>query len=170
MVHGTSSEHLLWPMIRYAQQSGNDAICKAIILTHLGEPNCPDLMQVVKENEGIASSPRDVGLHAQTVVKLLSLRQREGKDMTLAMLVKEWRSTGSSVPQLYVKLVYSKGYVALHNRMLNHLPRFLCFADPSVKDNLPGKDDLTAEDCERIIVSLLLEKVFATNPIWNAYK
>jgi hypothetical protein len=99
MVHGTSSEHLLYPMIRYAQQSGNDAICKAIMLTHLGEPNVPDVMQVVKENEGIATTPRDVGTHAQTLVKLLSLRIDEGKDMTMAMLVKDWRSTGVAAPQ-----------------------------------------------------------------------
>jgi hypothetical protein len=99
MVHGTSSEHLLYPMIRYAQQSGNDAICKAIMLTHLGEPNVPDVMQVVKENEGIATTPRDVGTHAQTLVKLLSLRIGEGKDMTMAMLVKDWRSTGVAAPQ-----------------------------------------------------------------------
>jgi hypothetical protein len=104
MVHGTSSEHLLWPMIRYAQQSGNDPICKSIILTHLGEPNIPDVMSIVKVNEGISSTPRDVGRHAQTVVKLLSLRIREGKDMTLAMLVKEWRCNGASAPQWYVTM------------------------------------------------------------------
>lgn len=96
MVHGTSSEHLLLPMIRYAQQSGNDAICKAIMLTHLGEPNVPEVMQVVKENEGIATTQRDVGMHAQTLVKLLSLRLREGRDMTMAMLVKDWRATGAA--------------------------------------------------------------------------
>jgi hypothetical protein len=39
----------------------------------------------------------------------------------------------------------------------------------SVKDNPPAKDGLSVEDCERIIVSLLLEKVLSTNPIWNAY-
>jgi hypothetical protein len=86
-------------MIRYAQQSGNDEICKAIILTHLGEPNGPNMLAVLKDNEGTSSTPRDVGTHAQTVVKLLSLRMSERKDMTLAMLVKEWRGTGPSTPQ-----------------------------------------------------------------------
>jgi hypothetical protein len=40
----------------------------------------------------------------------------------------------------------------------------------SVKDNPPAKDGLSVEECERIITSLLLEKVLATNPIWNAYE
>lgn len=120
MVHGTSSEHLLWPMIRYAQQSGNDPICKAIMLTHLGEPNVPDVMQVVKENEGIATTPRDVGTHAQTLVKLLSLRIREGKDMTMAMLVKDWRASGAAAPQLYVLLLHMVRVFF----MLPHKPAF----------------------------------------------
>lgn len=40
----------------------------------------------------------------------------------------------------------------------------------SVKDNPPAQDGLTVEVCERIITSLLLEKVIATDPIWNAYE
>jgi hypothetical protein len=103
MVHGTSTEQLLLPMIRYAQESGNDALCKAIILKHLGEPNCPDVLQVRKENEGITTVPRDVGSHAKTVLELLSIRLQEGKDMTMAMLVKDWRATKTSnAPQWYV--------------------------------------------------------------------
>jgi hypothetical protein len=39
-----------------------------------------------------------------------------------------------------------------------------------VKENPPAKDGLTVEECERIIISLLLENVLATNPIWNAYE
>ena len=102
MVHGTSSEHLAWPMVRYAQQSGNDAICKAILLTHLGEPNTPDLMQVLSENEGIATERRDVGKHAKTVVELLHLREQQDANVTMAMLVKDWRITGAGAEQWYV--------------------------------------------------------------------
>jgi hypothetical protein len=40
----------------------------------------------------------------------------------------------------------------------------------SVKNNPPSKDGLNLDDCERIITSLLLEKVLATNPVWNAYE
>ena len=103
MVHGTSSEHLLWPMVRYAQQSGNDPICKAIILTHLGEPNAPDVMQVVNENEGIATIRRDVGTHAKTLVQLLNELIMDGRDITMAMLIKEWRSTSATAAQWYVR-------------------------------------------------------------------
>ena len=99
MVHGTSSEHLLLPMVRYAQESGNDAVCKSIILTHLGEPNAPDVLRLRKENEGVTTTPRDVGRHAQNVVRLLNERITAGKDMTMAMLVKDWRTTSDSAPQ-----------------------------------------------------------------------
>ena len=102
MVHGTSSEHLLWPMIRYAQESGNDAVCKAIMMKHLGEPNAPDVLDVVSQNEDIVTTRRDVGPHAKTVVQLLELQLQDGKDVTMAMLVKEWRSTGASAHGWYV--------------------------------------------------------------------
>jgi hypothetical protein len=102
MVHGTSSEHLVWPMVRYAQQSGNDPICKAILLTHLGEPNAPDVMKVVADNEGIVTKRRDVGKHAKTVVQLLHKCMQNDDNVTMSMLVKEWRSTGAAASQWYV--------------------------------------------------------------------
>jgi hypothetical protein len=52
-----------------------------------------------------------------------------------------------------------------------HFPNFIYFSSNiRVKDNPPAKDGLTSDDCERIITSLLLEKVIATNPVWNAYE
>lgn len=98
MVHGSSSEHLALPMIRYAQESGNDAVCKAIILTHLSEPNAPDILQVQNEHEGATTVPRDVGKHAQAAVRLLDAHLSEGDNMTMNMLVKEWRTTAESAP------------------------------------------------------------------------
>jgi hypothetical protein len=100
MVHGTSSERLLLPMIRYAQASGNDELCKAIILTHLGEPNCPDVKQVEIDNEGITTIRREVGKHAQTVVRLLYLRLQHNAKITVAMLTKDWRTSGANTPDL----------------------------------------------------------------------
>jgi hypothetical protein len=102
MVHGTSSEHLLWPMIRYAQESGNDPVCKAIILKHLGEPNAPDVLEVVSQNEDIVTTRRDVGSHAKTVVQLVQHQLQDGKDVTMVMLVKEWRATGAAAAPWYV--------------------------------------------------------------------
>ena len=92
MVHGSSAEKLLWPMVRYAQQSGNDAVCRAIIMTHLGEPNSPDVMEICRQNAGITTDKRDVGLHAQTAVRLLIKRLGEGDKITQAMLIKDWRA------------------------------------------------------------------------------
>lgn len=100
MVHGTSSEKLLLPMIRYAQASGNDALCKAIILKHLGEPDCPDVKQVDQDNDGITTIRKEVGVHAKTVVQLLHLRIQQNAKMTIAMLTKEWRTIGANTPNL----------------------------------------------------------------------
>jgi len=92
MVHGSSSERILWPMVRYAQASGNDSVCKAIILKNLAEPNCPDVTEVQRANDGITTDPRDVGKHAKTVTQLLYERSQDGDLLTLPMLVKEWRT------------------------------------------------------------------------------
>jgi hypothetical protein len=100
MVHGTASERLLLPMVRYAQASGNDTLCKAIMLKHLGEPNCPNVREVEEENESCTTYRRDVGAHAKIVVQLLNLRILEGNNVTAAMLVKDWRTVGANTPGL----------------------------------------------------------------------
>lgn len=100
MVHGSSGEHLLWPMVRYAQAGGNEEICRAIILAHLNEPifNVDDLM---KKYDGVVNDVRDVGLHCKTATQVLYHRQQQSDDTTLAQLVKEWRSKGAGSPQWY---------------------------------------------------------------------
>jgi len=40
----------------------------------------------------------------------------------------------------------------------------------SVKSNPPAADGLSASDCERVIIALLVEDVFDTNIVWNAYE
>ncbi len=92
MVHGESSEGLYWNMVRYAQESGNDAVCKAIILRALGELPDDQYKMILSQNEGACSDRRDVGMHAKTVVALLQFKLNAGDDMTLAKLVKEWRT------------------------------------------------------------------------------
>jgi hypothetical protein len=100
MVHGSASEELLLPMVRYAQESGNDAICKAIMLTHLGEPNCPNIKDVVANNANETTYERDIGIHAKVLVQLLELRLRQGNNITPTMLAKEWRTSGNDTPEL----------------------------------------------------------------------
>jgi hypothetical protein len=159
MVHGTCSEQLLWPMVRFAQQSGNDAVCRAILMKHLGEPNTPNVLEVCRENDGTTTNRRDVGKHAQTVVRLLGL---SGDKMTPAMLVKEWRAKPDNAPQWYEH----RGFVVrVHFLFVAHSILY-----HSVKDNPPGKDGLSTDDCERIIVALLLEGIVKANPKWTPYE
>jgi hypothetical protein len=102
MVHGTSSEPLLRPMIRYSQEFGSDEVCKAIMLRHLGEPNCPDIEQLQRDHEGQTTTSREVGLHTQGVAEILRLKNQQGKKMTMAKLVQAWRSRSDDLPQWYV--------------------------------------------------------------------
>lgn len=92
MIHGESGEHTFWTMVRYAQASGNDAVCKGIILKALGEPDCPDVDEVLTANDGITTEQRDVGAHAKTVTALLQYKVVRREDVTLPMLVKDWRA------------------------------------------------------------------------------
>ncbi|GKZ00452.1 hypothetical protein MPSEU_000997700 [Mayamaea pseudoterrestris] len=138
MVHGSSGENLLWPMIRYAQAGGNEEICRAVILAHLNEP-IMDVDELFRRFDGVINEPRDVGLHCKTVTQLLQIRQQEGNDLTLAQLVKEWRSKSTNAPQC-------------------------------IKDNPPNKDGLSVEDCERIVISMILENIFAPHVVWGAYE
>lgn len=125
-----------WPMVRYAQANGNDAICKSIILSKLGEPNIQPVAEVDVANASITTDDRDVGRHAQTVTQLLQQKMNENEKLTLPMLVKEWRVKDSP---------------------------YDC-----VKSNPPNKD-LTIDECERIVVSLLLEEILAPKIAYTAY-
>lgn len=94
MVHGSSGEELVWPMIRYGQLNGNDAVCRAILMTHLGETEddgC-SIQEICRRNEGITSERKEVGKHAKTLVQILNHRQQEGSKVTPAMLLKDWRT------------------------------------------------------------------------------
>jgi hypothetical protein len=106
MTHGSSSENLFLPMVRYAQASGNDAVCRAIILKHLGEPNAPEVADVLQQNGESTTERRDVGRHAQTVTRLLQLKIQQGEDLTMVMLVKQWRAKPDSAPQWYVCIFF----------------------------------------------------------------
>jgi hypothetical protein len=103
MVQGSTGENMFWPMVQYGQASGNDAVCKAIILASLGEPNSPDPIEVQKQNDGVVTDPRDVGTHAKTVAQLLQERTDVGDLLTLPMLVKEWRAKGPNASKWYVR-------------------------------------------------------------------
>lgn len=90
MIHGENGEHTFWNMARYAQASGSDAVCKGIILRSMGEPDAPNV-EALLETEVVTES-KDVTAHAKTVTTLLQQKMLQGQDLTLPMLVKEWRS------------------------------------------------------------------------------
>ena len=156
MIHGQNGEHAFWTMVRYAQASGNDPVCKAIILKSLGEPNSPDVNAILDENNGITTDEKDVGVHAKTVTELLRYKANRGDDVTVPMLVKEWRSRDTS------GLVRG---VVTRSVLVSCLLTLFC---DSVKSNPPGKE-LTVDDCERIVICLLLENVISPNVVWNAH-
>ncbi len=91
MISGTCAERSsFWPMTRYGQAHGNDAVCRAILMAKLGEPNSPDPAEVHRLNEGFTTTCRDVSEHVRTLLKLMQTKANE--NLTLSMLVKEWRS------------------------------------------------------------------------------
>jgi ATP-dependent DNA helicase Q1 len=105
MIHGEPSELLFWRMAQYAQSFGNDAVCRAIILNTLGEPNSPDPKQVMATNTDNVVI-RDAVEHAKTVLQLLRLKnQQQGLNLTLNMLIKEWRAKPDSAPEWYVTTI-----------------------------------------------------------------
>lgn len=92
MIHGDSGEHVFWNMARYAQASGSDAVCKGIILMSMGEPDAPNVDALMEADDGVTTERKDLGAHCKTVTALLQSKIQSGQDLTLPMLVKEWRS------------------------------------------------------------------------------
>lgn len=94
MIHGDSTEHLFLTMVKYAQQFGDDQACRALILQNMGEPNQnPEKFRGL--NEMVES--RDVTSHAITLVK--HLLNFQNKNVTMNMLITEWRKGSSSAPE-----------------------------------------------------------------------
>jgi len=98
MIHGERTEVAFWSMARYAQMHGDDALCKRIILSNLGEPGSERIEDVI--NSGGANSTtteREVGSFSKNVVRLI---YEANKDMTMAQIVQTWRSKGKDTPDL----------------------------------------------------------------------
>ena len=98
MIHGERTEVAFWSMARYAQMHGDDALCKRIILSNLGEPGSEKIEDVI--NSGGANSTtteREIGSFSKGVVRLI---HEANKDMTMAQIVQTWRSKGKDTPDL----------------------------------------------------------------------
>ena len=81
--------------VRYSQQHGDDALCRRIILSTLGEPGCASIEQVLSQGISNTTEEKEVGKHAKALVRLI---QNSPKDLTIQQLVTKWR--GNDVPDL----------------------------------------------------------------------
>ena len=90
MVHGESqsAEIAFGNMVHYAQASGSDAVCRAIINTNMGERGYDVSAAKLEEEKLGLLERRDVGKHALTMVRILQEKNRQ----TLPQIVKEWRT------------------------------------------------------------------------------
>mmetsp|Transcript_34480 Transcript_34480/g.101320 ORF Transcript_34480/g.101320 Transcript_34480/m.101320 type:complete len:1203 (-) Transcript_34480:13-3621(-) len=134
MIHGKqgpTGSNGFYYMMRYAQADGDDALCKRIILSSLGEPGAEDLQMLLK-NGCDRTEPREVGRHAKVAATLL---YENSGNMTAAQLVTQWRSKNAPA------------YVKAH----------------------PPGTDLNKDECERLIVTLVLERVLDFRVIFNSY-
>jgi ATP-dependent DNA helicase Q1 len=96
MIHGENGEGSFWSMVKYGQEHGNDALCKRIILSTLGEPGCSNVDEIIaKGSENPTTEVREVGRHAKNIVQLI---QSSAKDLTIQQLVSTWR--GKDAPDL----------------------------------------------------------------------
>jgi hypothetical protein len=74
---------------------GDDRACRALILQNMGEPNQDVDKYRTELNDTVEM--RDVTSHAVTLLQLMHLCQSE--NMTMAMLVKEWRQNPKDAPE-----------------------------------------------------------------------
>lgn len=74
---------------------GDDRACRALILQNMGEPN----QDVDKFRTGLNEmvEMKDVTSHAVTLLQLMHVHQSE--NMTMSMLVKEWRQNPKDAPE-----------------------------------------------------------------------
>lgn len=100
MIHGEASEDLFAQMAKYGQRFGNDTICRMTILESLEEAGENDHSSTLARYDVSATTAlislegcgtlRDVTAHAKTLLQLLHLKQHD--NLTMAMLLKEWRA------------------------------------------------------------------------------
>mmetsp|Transcript_33292 Transcript_33292/g.66212 ORF Transcript_33292/g.66212 Transcript_33292/m.66212 type:complete len:972 (+) Transcript_33292:288-3203(+) len=139
MIHGEKGEGTFWGMVRYGQGHGDDAVCRETILRTLGE--------VSSEQPG-----SDVLAILQEQCTTTEARSVGAHCKAVVQLV-------STLNQFNEDCTLNQ--VVKRWRTINSEFDFL-------KENPPSKD-LSKEDCERIVVSLLLEDVLHPKMIYNAH-
>jgi len=149
MAHGSHGEPSFWSMVRYGQASGDDALCRGILLSVLGEPGAisvQDLLQ--EERDGYVR--KDVGRHAQIVTRIVrdcaqnasaaaaanGKRRRTKDDATLSKLMLAWRAKNPE--QQYIR-------------------------------DYPPAPSLSRDECERIVLCLMIEDVLKPKVVYGSY-
>jgi hypothetical protein len=89
-------------MIRYAQAAGTEEVCRAIILTCMGEPRPPSIVDAEQRAEQVVTTRRELGRHAQVAVRIVEAKVQQGENVTMSMLVKEWRTKPDRALDWYV--------------------------------------------------------------------
>lgn len=110
MVHGeaNNAENMFYVMVRYAQRFGTDRVCRSTMLESLGEDSDQQHGRLLRSYDTTDTIPnaqaerKDVTSHAQTLLQLLFLRQDD--NVTMSMLVKDWRAKPDGAPEWYVRM------------------------------------------------------------------
>jgi len=139
MIHGEAGEPTLWAMVRYGQAHGDDALCRHVILATLGEADNSMGMTL---------------LNLQRNNTTTALQQVGAHCQTVAKVVEMLTVTGENIT---INQLVTKWRAKADDGIFSF-----------VNDNPPGKD-LSKEDCERVIVYLLLQDVFHPNIVFTAY-
>lgn len=89
MIHGDAGESTFWAMAKYGQASGDDALCRHIILATLGEAdNTMEMTLTNLQNNCSTTERRQIGVHCQTVVRVVdTLNDVCGEDCTINQVV-----------------------------------------------------------------------------------
>lgn len=139
MVHGEMNESTLWGMVKYGNAHGDDALCRHVILAALGETQTFNLETL------------DTLMNNN---KLTSSRQVGKHCQTVTRVVDTFQRINEecTINQIVTKW---------RSKAVDTDFSFL-------KENSPAKD-LSKEECERIVISLLLENVLEPNVVFTAY-
>eukprot|EP00579_Thalassiosira_antarctica_P009771 CAMPEP_0201909238 /NCGR_PEP_ID=MMETSP0903-20130614/1079_1 /ASSEMBLY_ACC=CAM_ASM_000552 /TAXON_ID=420261 /ORGANISM="Thalassiosira antarctica, Strain CCMP982" /LENGTH=935 /DNA_ID=CAMNT_0048443729 /DNA_START=237 /DNA_END=3044 /DNA_ORIENTATION=- len=139
MIHGEAGEATLWAMVRYGQAHGDDALCRHVILATLGEADHTMGMTLLNLQNNCTTT----------------VRQQIGAHcQTATKVVNALNISGEACT---INGVVAKWRSKADGGTFSFL-----------KDNPPGKD-LNKEECEKIIVYLLLEDVLHPKIVYTAY-
>lgn len=139
MIHNEMGENTFWGMVKYGNANGDDQLCRHIILATLGE------------TENFTDDTLDTLMNNN---KLTVLRDVGKHCQTLTKVIDTFRKINE---ECTINQIVSKW----RSKAFDSNFKF-------IQDNPPGVD-LNKEECERIVIALLLENVLEPNVVFTAY-